>query len=87
MADVVEIAETPEECVCCGYYNLHVSHDVNHALHADKVKVVREKGAQGLACECVTCWESFQEPFREAELPLWDLMVAAEQATRPQAEV
>ncbi len=86
MADVVEIAETPEACVCCGYYNLHVSHDVNHALHADKVKVVQEKGAQGMACECVTCWESFQAPFREADLPLWDLMVAAEQATRPEKE-
>ena len=87
MADVVEIAETPEDCICCGYYNLHISHDVNHALHTDKVKVVQEKGGEGLAVECVTCWESFQEPFREADLPLWDLMVAAEQATRPQEEV
>ena len=83
MADVVEIAETPQKCVCCGYYNIHVNHDLNRKLHADKLEVVREKGASGMAVECVTCWESFNKPFEEAEVPLWELMVAAEQATRP----
>jgi Fe-S oxidoreductase len=87
MADVVEIAETPQQCVCCGYYNIHVNHDLNHRLHEDKLEVVREKSAGGMAVECVTCWESFSGTFREAEVPLWELMVAAEQATRPQAEV
>ena len=82
MAEVVEIAETPEDCVCCGYYNIHANHDVNHDLHADKLAVVKEKGAEGMAVECVTCWESFNEPFDEAEVPLWELMVAAELATR-----
>ncbi len=83
MADVVEIAETPQKCVCCGYYNIHVNHDLNRKLHADKLEVVREKGASGMAVECVTCWESFNKPFEGAEVPLWELMVAAEQATRP----
>ena len=82
MADVVEIAETPQKCVCCGYYNIHVNHDLNRKLHADKLEVVREKGASGMAVECVTCWESFNKPFEEAEVVLWELMVAAEQATR-----
>jgi hypothetical protein len=36
-----------------------------------------------MAVECVTCWESFHKPFAEAEIPLWELMVAAERATRP----
>jgi Fe-S oxidoreductase len=83
MADVVEIAETPQKCVCCGYYNIHVNHELNHHLHDDKLGVVREKGARGMAVECVTCWESFAPSFKEAEVPLWELMVAAEQATRP----
>jgi Fe-S oxidoreductase len=87
MADVVEIAETPQQCVCCGYYNIHANHDLNHRLHEDKLEVVREKSAGGMAVECVTCWESFSGTFKEAEVPLWELMVAAEQATRPQAEV
>jgi Fe-S oxidoreductase len=86
MADVVEIAETPQECVCCGYYNLHINHELNHQLHVDKLARVREKEAGGLACECVTCWESFQETFSEAGVPLWELMVAAERATRPAGE-
>jgi hypothetical protein len=86
MADVVEIADTPEKCVCCGYYNIHVNPEVNHQLHADKLALVRERGAGGLAVECVTCWESFAEPFKEAGVPLWELMVAAEQATRPEDE-
>jgi Fe-S oxidoreductase len=84
MADVVEIAETPQECVCCGYYNLHVNHELNHQLHTDKLARVREKEAGGLACECVTCWEAFHETFDEAGVPLWELMVAAERATRPE---
>lgn len=84
MADVVEIAETPQKCVCCGYYNIHVNHELNHHLHDDKLGVVQEKGAHGMAVECVTCWESFASPFKEAQVPLWELMVAAEQATRPE---
>jgi hypothetical protein len=40
-----------------------------------------------MAVECVTCWESFDPPFKEAQVPLWELMVAAEQATRPQEEI
>jgi hypothetical protein len=35
-----------------------------------------------MAVECVTCWESFAKPFKKAGKPLWELMVAAEQATR-----
>jgi Fe-S oxidoreductase len=87
MADVVEIAETPQECVCCGYYNIHVNHDLNHELHESKLRVVKEKGAGGMAVECVTCWESFDRAFEQAQVPLWELMVAAEQATRPGSEV
>ena len=86
MSDVVEIAETPKECTCCGYYNIHVNHELNEQLHEDKLEVVAEKGAEGMAVECVTCWEAFREPFEEAEVPLWELMVAAEEATRPEVE-
>jgi Fe-S oxidoreductase len=82
MADVVEIAETPQNCVCCGYYNLHANHELDQKLHADKLKVVRERGAGGMAVECVTCWESFEETFQEGDTPLWELMVAAEYSTR-----
>ncbi len=82
MADVVEIAARPEACECCGYYNIHVNHDLNHSLHEDKLKIVKEKGGQGMAVECVTCWESFHAPFKQADVPLWELMVAAELATR-----
>ncbi len=82
IADVVEIAESPEDCVCCGYYNIHANHDLNHQLHQEKLALVAEKGAEAMACECVTCWESFAPEFKEAEVPLWDLMVAAELATR-----
>ena len=83
----VEIAETPKKCVCCGYYNIHVNDEVNHKLHEDKLEVVREREAGGMAVECVTCWESFDEPFKKASVPLWELMVAAEQVTRPGEEV
>ena len=83
MADVVEIAESPEQCVCCGYYNLHVNHDLNHQLHAEKLQLVQEQGADAMAVECVTCWESFRKEFSSASVPLWDLMVAAERATAP----
>lgn len=86
IADVVEIAETPEDCVCCGYYNIHANHGLNDQLHADKLTVVADRGAKGMAVECVTCWESFHRAFKDAGVPLWDLMVAAEQATRPQEE-
>ena len=82
MADVVEIAEVPHKCVCCGYYNLHANHELNHHLHEEKLATVRQAGAEGMAVECVTCWESFDPAFREAGVPLWELMVAAEQATR-----
>jgi heterodisulfide reductase subunit B len=83
MADVAEIADSPNKCVCCGYYNIHANHDLNHKLHRDKLQAVQEAGADGMAVECVTCWESFNKPFSEAEMPLWELMVAAERATRP----
>jgi hypothetical protein len=85
MADVVEIAETPQDCVCCGYYNIHANHDLNHQLYEEKLARVKEKEAKGMAVECITCWESFAKTFKEADLPLWELMVAAEQATRDTA--
>jgi Fe-S oxidoreductase len=82
MADIVEIAETPKQCVCCGYYNIHANSRLNHELHEDKLKVVGEQGAGGMAVECVTCWDSFHPAFKAARVPLWELMIAAEQATR-----
>ncbi|MGC9348142.1 MAG: (Fe-S)-binding protein, partial [Anaerolineae bacterium] len=82
MADLVEIEETPEDCTCCGYYNIHANHELNERLYQDKLDLVAAKGAEGMACECVTCWESFQEAFDGADVPLWELMVAAELATR-----
>ena len=82
MADVIEIADAPETCVCCGYYNIHANPDLNHMLHEEKLQIVAEKGGQGMAVECVTCWESFHEPFKEANVSLWEIMVAAELATR-----
>jgi Fe-S oxidoreductase len=82
MADTVELYETPQDCVCCGYYNIHANHDVNHGLYTDKLALLKEKNAQGMAVECVTCWESFNEAFKEADVPLWEMMVAAERATR-----
>ena len=36
--------------------------------------------------ECVTCWESYREVFDVADVPLLELMVAAEQATRPEVQ-
>jgi len=87
MADMVEIAEMPQDCVCCGYYNVHANHDLNHRLHEEKLKAVREEGAGGMAVECVTCWESFDPLFKEASVPLWELMVAAEQSTRPTSSI
>ncbi len=86
IADVVEIAATPEECICCGYYNVHANHELDEKLHQDKLNVVRERGAQGMAVECVTCWEAFNKPFTSADMPLWELMVAAELATRRGAQ-
>ena len=71
------------KCVCCGYYNIHANPELNHHLHEDKLDTVRRAGARGMAVECVTCWEAFDPAFRKAGVPLWDLMVAAEQATRP----
>ncbi len=84
--DVVEIAETPPECVCCGYYNLHINHTLDHELHEAKLARVNEQGAEGMAVECVTCWEAFHAAFKEADVPLWELMVAAERATRVEVE-
>ena len=81
MADVVEIAAMPQKCVCCGYYNVHANHDLNHRLHRDKLALVQKKDAGGMAVECVTCWESFRKVFEEADMPLWELMVASEWAS------
>lgn len=86
MAGLAEIAASPHECVCCGYYNLHVNAGLNHGLHREKLERVKACGAAGLAVECVTCWESFRAEFQQAGVPLVDLMVAAEQATRPGGE-
>lgn len=82
IADVVEIHESPESCQCCGYYNIHVNHELNAQMHADKLSLVKREGAEAMAVECVTCWESFNAPFNEADVLLWELMVAAELATR-----
>jgi heterodisulfide reductase subunit D len=87
MAEVVEITEAPHKCVCCGYYNIHANHELNDQLHEEKLAAVRQAGAGGMAVECVTCWESFDPAFRGAGVPLWDLMVAAEQATRRPKQV
>ncbi len=82
MADVAEISPSPKECTCCGYYNIHVNSELNHQLHREKIAKVREVGASGMTVECVTCWESFRHEFEGAGMPLTDLMVAAERATR-----
>ena len=82
MADTVELYDSPESCVCCGYYNLHVNHELNDALHQEKLEKVKDKEANGMMVECVTCWESFKKAFADANVPLWDMMVAAESATR-----
>jgi heterodisulfide reductase subunit D len=82
MADVAELYESPEKCVCCGYYNVHANHELNDQLHEEKLALVQEKQAEGMVVECVTCWESFKKPFGDAGMPLWDMMVAAEIATR-----
>ena len=82
MADVAELYQAPEDCVCCGYYNVHANHELNDQLHEEKLALVKEKQAEGMVVECVTCWESFKKPFADAEMPLWDMMVAAEIATR-----
>ena len=82
MADVYELYETPEKCVCCGYYNIHANHDLNEQLHEEKLALVQEKQAEAMVVECVTCWESFKKTFGDADVPLWDMMVAAEIATR-----
>jgi len=87
MADTVELYESPEDCLCCGYYNIHINETLNHDLHRKKIQHLKDAGGQAMAVECVTCWEAFKKPFKEAEIPLWELMVAAEIATRPQAEV
>ncbi len=39
-----------------------------------------------MVVECVTCWESFHKTFKDADMPMWDIMVAAEEATRPTGE-
>ena len=83
MADVVEIYETPEDCLCCGYYNIHTNHTLNEQLHLQKIQDLTKSGAKGMAVECVTCWEAFNKPFKKNKIPLWEMMVAAEVATRP----
>ena len=83
MANVVELTEKPEDCLCCGYYNIHANHELNEEIHQRKLAALRERGAYGMAVECVTCWESFKSAFEAEEMPLWDLMVLAEEATRP----
>ncbi len=86
LADTIELYDSPEECVCCGYYNIHTNHDLNEKLHQEKLSLVQEKGAKGMVVECVTCWESFHKTFKDAGMPMWDLMVAVEEATRPREE-
>ena len=86
MADVAEMTPDPQDCVCCGYYNIHVNHELTGGLHADKLTTVRKAGAEAMAVECVTCWEAYREAFEKAKVPLWELMVLAEQATRPQGD-
>jgi len=82
MADIAELYEAPESCVCCGYYNIHANHELNDELHEAKLALVKENKAEGMMVECVTCWESFKKTFADSEMPLWDMMVAAELATR-----
>ncbi len=83
MADKVELYESPEDCLCCGYYNIHINHTLNENLHQQKLKDLSNAGADAMAVECVTCWEAFNQPFEKAGVPLWEMMVAAEKATRP----
>lgn len=86
MADVVEIYKAPEDCLCCGYYNIHINKQLNHDLHEQKLKHLSDAGGEAMAVECVTCWEAFKTPFKDASIPLWEMMVAAEKATRPEKE-
>jgi Fe-S oxidoreductase len=86
MSNTVELYDTPEDCVCCGYYNIHANNDLNGKLHQEKLEKVKEKDADGMAVECVTCWESFHKPFAKADMPLWEIMVAAELATREEIQ-
>jgi Fe-S oxidoreductase len=87
MADVVELYDTPEDCLCCGYYNIHINKQLNHAIHEQKLDHLSASGSQAMAVECVTCWEAFKIPFKDAQLPLWEMMVAAEKSTRPENEL
>lgn len=87
MADVVELYETPEDCLCCGYYNIHTNHALNDQLHHQKMRDLSEAGAHGMAVECVTCWEAFSKSFKDSQIPLWEMMVAAEVATRQEEKV
>jgi Fe-S oxidoreductase len=86
MADRVELYDSPEDCLCCGYYNIHTNDTLNQTLHREKLQHLAEAGGQAMAVECVTCWEAFHQPFKEAQVPLWEMMVAAEMATRPEKE-
>jgi Fe-S oxidoreductase len=86
MADRVELYETPEDCLCCAYYNIHTNDELNERLHQQKLQDLAKSGGKAMAVECVTCWESFDKPFKEADVPLWEMMVAAEVATRPESE-
>ncbi len=86
MADRVELYETPEDCLCCGYYNIHVNEALNRDLHQKKLDHLAAAGGEAMAVECVTCWEAFHKSFKEARVPLWEMMVAAEEATRPRED-
>lgn len=82
MAEVAELYDSPQNCVCCGYYNIHANHALNDQLHNEKLASVQAHEADGMVVECVTCWESFRKTFEKAKVPLWDMMTAAEFATR-----
>ena len=86
MAERVELYDKPEECTCCGYYNIHTNHALNSELHEEKIKTLTRSGGKALAVECVTCWEAFNKPLKAANIPLLEMMVAAEIATRPERE-
>jgi len=86
MADSVEMYETPEDCLCCGYYNIHINHKLNESIHQEKLNHLESAGGKAMAVECVTCWEAFNKPFKKARVPLWEMMVAAEIATRTAEE-
>jgi len=86
MADRVELYQTPEDCLCCGYYNIHINDTLNRDLHQQKLQHLAKAGGKAMAVECVTCWEAFDKSFTDANIPLLEMMVAAEMATRSEGE-